>query len=74
LARLLVKEIHLSEDDRDEAGERSPAHAIKKVLSDNPRPLAERLRVLDLARDEIAERLGKVVEDVKGDLSARAGV
>lgn len=73
LAGLLVKEIELYEHDRDGAGARHPAHAIKKVLTDNPRPLAERLRVLDLARDEIAERLGKVVEDVKSDLSARAG-
>lgn len=68
LARLLVAEIGLYEDEAAGVSERCVASEIKEELLGSPEPVAERIRVLERAQHEIAERLEEVVEHLKSDL------
>lgn len=71
LARLLAAEIERYEEEPLEGGQRDIASEIRDELLDRTAPVAERIRTLEVAHDEIAERLEEVVERLKSDLASR---
>jgi len=72
LTRLLTTEVHVHPVGRPYDSEREIAKEIKQRLLDSPESAAERIRTLDLAHDEVAERLGEVVASLKSHLVERS--
>lgn len=71
VAQLLAAEIQRYEGELLEGEEPEIALEIEEEVFGATEPVAERLRALELAHDEVAERLEEVVEQLKNDLAKR---